>query len=232
LEEPERVSGPPKMVGRAVFLGALVGGVSSLYWGKAAWSRVSGVIAPLEARIPLIPSGGWRIYTISGSMPGFDPKTWRLEIGGQVDQPVSLDYHDLLSLPKVEQISTFHCVTGWTVNNVHWGGVRLNDVLALAKPHPTAHALEFVSAEVPYIDYLTVQQAGLRNVMLAYEMDEVPLPREHGAPVRLIIPEMYGYKNVKWLKGINLVPAEQSGYWEQLGYDQNAWVGHSNGYGS
>jgi DMSO/TMAO reductase YedYZ molybdopterin-dependent catalytic subunit len=232
VEEPESASGPPKKVGRAVFLGALVGGATSLYWGKAAWSRVSAVIAPLEARIPLIPSGGWRIYTISGSMPGFDPKTWRLEIGGHVDQPISLDYHDLLSLPKAEQVSTFHCVTGWTVNNVHWGGVRLNDVLALAKPHATAHALEFVSAEVPYIDYLTMQQAGLHNVMLAYEMDEVPLPREHGAPVRLIIPEMYGYKNVKWLKGINLVPAEQSGYWEQLGYDQNAWVGHSNGYGT
>ena len=232
MEKPDSLSGPPRKVGRAVFLGALVGGVSSLYWGKAAWSRVSAVIAPLEAHIPLIPSGGWRIYTISGSMPGFDPKTWRLEIGGHVDSPVSLDYHDLLSLPKVEQVSTFHCVTGWTVNNVHWGGVRLNDVLALAKPHATAHALEFVSAEVPYIDYLTLQQAGLHDVMLAYEMNEGPLPREHGAPVRLVIPEMYGYKNVKWLKGINLVPAEQSGYWEQLGYDQNAWVGRSNGYGT
>ena len=232
MEEPDSASGPPKKVGRAVFLGALAGGVTSLYWGKAAWSRVSAVIAPLESRIPLIPSGGWRIYTISGSMPRFDPEAWRLEIGGQVDQPISLDYHDLLSLPKAEQVSTFHCVTGWTVNNVHWGGVRLNDVLALAKPQATAHALEFVSAEVPYIDYLTMHQAGLHNVMLAYEMDGVPLPREHGAPVRLIIPEMYGYKNVKWLKGINLVPAEQSGYWEQLGYDQNAWVGHSNGYGT
>ncbi len=77
-----------------------------------------------------------------------------------------------------------------------------------------------------------MDQAKLHNVMLAYEMDGVPLPREHGAPVRLVIPEMYGYKNVKWLKGINLVSESQSGYWEQLGYDVNAWVGHSNGYDS
>ena len=65
--------------------------------------------------------------------------------------------------------------------------------------------------------------------MLAYEMDGKPLPREHGAPLRLIIPEMYGYKNVKWLAGIGLVPKPLPGYWEELGYDQDAWVGRSNG---
>jgi DMSO/TMAO reductase YedYZ molybdopterin-dependent catalytic subunit len=97
---------------------------------------------------------------------------------------------------------------------------------------PDAGALQFVSAENPYVDYLTTQQASLHDVMLAYEMDGKPLPREHGAPVRLIIPEMYGYKNVKWLQEINLVDTPGEGYWEQLGYDQDAWVGHSNGYGS
>jgi DMSO/TMAO reductase YedYZ molybdopterin-dependent catalytic subunit len=209
----------------------VLGGLTSLYWGQSVWSRVSHAIAPLEAQIPLIPSGGWRIYTISGSLPAFDPKTWRLAIGGSVAQPISLDYHALLALPKVEQVSTFHCVTGWTVPNVHWGGVRLNDVLELAKPSAEAQALEFVSFGQPYTDYLSREQAGLHDVMLAYEMDGKPLLREHGAPVRLVIPEMYGYKNVKWLGGINLVPKVEPGYWEDLGYDINAWVGHSNGYG-
>lgn len=227
----EQVGPRPRHVGRGVFLGTLLGGVSSLYWGQSVWSRVSSAIAPLEAVIPLIPSGGWRIYTISGSMPSFDAKTWRLQIGGEVAKPVTLDYHDLLSLPKAEQVSTFHCVTGWTVKNVAWGGVRIADVLALTTPSPAAHALEFISAEVPYIDYLTLEQTRLHDVMLAYEMAGAPLPREHGSPVRLVIPEMYGYKNVKWLKGINLVPKLEAGYWEQNGYDINAWVGHSNGYG-
>jgi DMSO/TMAO reductase YedYZ molybdopterin-dependent catalytic subunit len=95
-----------------------------------------------------------------------------------------------------------------------------------------AHALEFVSIEKPYVDSLTLQQASLHDAMLAYEMDGKPQPREHGAPVRLVIPEMYGYKNVKWLQGINLVPRVEPGYWEQLGYDQDAWVGRSNGYGT
>ena len=123
-------------------------------------------------------------------------------------------------------------MTGWTVHGVHWGGVRLSDVFARAGPLPHAHAIQFVSAEDPYVDYLTLPQSQLADVMLAYEMDGKPLPREHGAPVRLIIPEMYGYKNVKWLNAINLVGAAADGYWEQLGYDRDAWVGRSNGYTS
>jgi DMSO/TMAO reductase YedYZ molybdopterin-dependent catalytic subunit len=223
----------PRRYGRRVFLVTLAGGISSLYWGKAAWDHVTGVVSPVASAIaPILPTGGWRIYTISGSMPDFDPATWRLNIGGLVDQPVSLTYDELRALPRVEQVSDFHCVTGWSVNNVRWGGVRIQDVLAAAGPSSSAHALEFVSMEVPYTDYLTLKQASLRDVMLAYEMDGKPLPREHGAPVRLIIPQMYGYKNVKWLAGINLDPLEQLGSWEQLGYDQNAWVGRSNGYGT
>jgi len=225
---PER----PRRVGRGIFLATLAGGVSSLLWGRTVWSRLSGAVSPLDGAIPLLPSGGWRIYTVSGSMPRFDLATWRLEVGGHVNRPVSLSYRDVLSLPRAEQVSTFHCVTGWTVENVHWGGVRLGDVLALARPLPAAHALEFVSAERPYVDSLTVAQARLHDVMLAYEMDGRPLPREHGAPLRLVIPEMYGYKNVKWLQAINLVGQARDGYWEQLGYDRDAWVGRSNGYGA
>lgn len=234
MSEPHaEPTGPhPRRVGRGVFLGTVLAGVSSLYWGKGVWGHVSNALAPIEARIPLIPSGGWRIYTISGSMPTFDARTWRLEIAGEARRPVTLDYRELRALPRAEQVSTFHCVTGWSVDNVAWGGVRLSEILKLVEPTARAHALQFVSAEVPYVDYLTFEQARLQDVMLAYEMNGAPLPREHGAPVRLIIPQMYGYKNVKWLKGINLVSGEQLGYWEQLGYDQNAWVGHSNGYGT
>ena len=81
------------------------------------------------------------------------------------------------------------------------------DLLAHGAPLPEAHALEFVSAEQPYVDYLTLRQASLPDVMLAWEMDGKPLLREHGAPVRVVIPDMYGYKNVKWVAEINLVAA-------------------------
>ncbi len=223
----------PRRYGRGVFLATVAGGLSSLYWGKAVWSRVSGTVSPVAGDlVPLLPTQGWRIYTVSGRMPGFDPATWRLGVGGRVASPLRLSYRELRALPRAEQVSTFHCVTGWTVKNVHWAGVRIADVLERAKPLADGHALQFVSAEDPYVDYLTLRQASLADVMLAYEMNGKPLPKEHGAPLRLVIPEMYGYKNVKWLQAVNVVREAGSGYWEQLGYDRDAWVGRSNGYSS
>jgi DMSO/TMAO reductase YedYZ molybdopterin-dependent catalytic subunit len=231
---PDPPRGPePRRYGRGLFLATVAGGASSLLWGKAAWSRVSGVVSPVAGDLaPILPTRGWRIYTVSGHLPIFDPATWRLEIGGLVEQPATLGYDALRRLPRAEQISTFHCVTGWTVENVHWAGVRIHDVLGSARPLPSGHALRFVSMEQPYVDYLTLDQASLHDVLLAYEMDGRLLPREHGAPLRLVIPEMYGYKNVKWLERIDVVSQAEAGYWERLGYDQNAWVGRSNGYGT
>ena len=165
-------------------------------------------------------------------MPVFEPATWRLKIGGMVEQKQELSYDELRALPQARQTSVFHCVTGWTVDGVDWRGVRFKDLLAAAKPLPGAHAIEFVSAEVPYVDYLTLEQAMLPDVMLAWEMGGKPLLQEHGAPVRVVIPDMYGYKNVKWVSEVNLVRAPGYGFWEQNGYDNDAWVGRSNGYGA
>jgi DMSO/TMAO reductase YedYZ molybdopterin-dependent catalytic subunit len=222
----------PKRYGRGVFLATVAAGLTSLAWGRPVWSKVSAALSPAEGLVPLVPGDGWRIYTVSRSMPRFDPASWRLDVSGLVGNELSLDYDELRSLPRATQISDFHCVTGWTVHDVHWTGVRIADVLERVKPAQQAHALQFVSAEQPYFDYLTMKQALLPDVRLAYEMDGKPLAREHGAPLRLVIPEMYGYKGVKWLNRINLVPRAESGYWEYLGYDRDAWVGRSNGYHS
>ena len=108
-------------------------------------------------------------------------------------------------------------------------GALLTDIFPYVVLQPQANALQFFSSDKPYLVYLTVGQALLHDVMLAYEMDGKPLAREHGAPVRLVIPEMYGYKNVKWVQRIELVAKAGSGYWEQRGYDNTAWVGRSNG---
>jgi DMSO/TMAO reductase YedYZ molybdopterin-dependent catalytic subunit len=229
----ERTVGNGLPVGRGVFLGTVAAGVSSLFWGKAAWSHVSGVVSPVaESVVPVLPSSGWRIYSVADHLPTFDPSTWRLRVEGLVARPQTLDYTALRSLPRVEEVSTFHCVTGWTVKNVHWAGARISDVLAAVRPRSSARAIRFVSAEQPYDDYLTLEQAALPHVLLAYEMDGKPLSRGHGAPLRLVIPEMYGYKNVKWLNAIELVARAGDGYWEALGYDRDAWVGRSNGYGA
>ena len=79
----------------------------------------------------------------------------------------SLTYDELLALPRRDQVSTFHCVTGWTVEDVRWAGVRLRDLLALVEPLPAAKAIRFVSLEEPYNDSLTLEQALLPDVMLA-----------------------------------------------------------------
>jgi DMSO/TMAO reductase YedYZ molybdopterin-dependent catalytic subunit len=179
----------------------------------------------------LLPSQGWRIYTVADTMPRFDPLSWRLRIDGLVANPRQLGYEELLQLPRVEQTSDFHCVTGWTVRNVRWAGVRFHDLLSLAQPLPHAHALRFVSAERPYEETLTLEQALRPDALLAYEMDGQPLSRPHGAPGRVVLPAMYGYKNVKWVERIELVSHPSDGFWEKLGYDRDAWVGHSNGHG-
>jgi DMSO/TMAO reductase YedYZ molybdopterin-dependent catalytic subunit len=229
---PDTDDQQPHRYGRRVFLTTVAGGLSSLWWGKAVWSRVSSTVSPVAGAIaPILPTKGWRIYTVAASMPRFDPASWRLKVGGLVERPLELSYEELRGLPQASQVSVFHCVTGWTVEGVHWRGVRFRDLLARARPLPAAHALQFVSAEVPYVDYLTVGQALLGDVLLAWEMDGQPLRQEHGAPVRVVIPDMYGYKNVKWVAEINLVSRAESGYWEVRGYDRDAWVGRSNGYG-
>jgi DMSO/TMAO reductase YedYZ molybdopterin-dependent catalytic subunit len=212
--------------GRAAFLGLTAAGLSSLVWGAPVWRAIHGLAKPLAS---IVPVGGWRIYTVAASMPVFEPATWRLRIRGLVERPVNLSYAELRALPRAGQTSDFHCVTGWSVANVRWAGVRLDHVLAAARLKPEAHALTFVSAEKPYTDSLTLQQAQLKDVLLAYEMDGKPLSRAHGAPVRLVIPEMYGYKSVKWVEEIVATPNPEAGYWEERGYDVDAWVGRSNG---
>jgi len=225
--------GADRRYGRGAFLLLLGGGLSSLAWA----TKASSVVSPLTSAFSqllgnIFPVGGWRIYTISGSMPIFDPKTWRLEVGGLVAKPRSFTYDELLALPRSHQVNDFHCVTGWTVHDVNWSGVRFKHLLDQVEPLPQAKAIRFTSLEQPYNDSLTLRQLHLPDVLLALEMDGKPLSRPHGSPARVVIPEMYGYKGVKWLTRIEFVAHQPIGYWEELGYDQNAWVGRSNGYTS
>jgi len=217
-------------MGRGVFLGVVGAGVAGLFVG----GRVSSLASPLGAVVrnavrSLVPDG-WRIYSVNPPWPTFDPATYRLQVTGAVEQPLSLSWDEVLALPQARQTTDFHCVTGWTVGGVHWQGVRLQDLWDRAKPTSEAKYANFVSLEQPYVDSLSMKQTTMPNVMLAHGMDGKPLTQAHGAPMRLVIPEMYGYKGVKWLTRIDLVPKLEEGFWEQRGYDVDAWVGRSNGY--
>jgi DMSO/TMAO reductase YedYZ molybdopterin-dependent catalytic subunit len=219
-------------LGRRAFFGVVGVGLSGLLWGDQAarLASKSTVLLPSQVRSAVPIGDGWRIYTISGGYPSFDPATWRLTVDGLVERPLSLTYAQLRALPSTGQVSDFHCVTGWSVPGVHWRGVRFDDLLASAGVSPRATALRFVSAEEPYVDTLTLDQIGAApDAMLAWEMDGKPLTRPHGAPARLVMPQMYGYKGVKWVRRITVTDRVTDGYWEQRGYDRDAYVGHSNG---
>jgi len=218
-----------RTLGRAAFLGLLGAGAAGLFLGRDAVGAL-GRIVP-DSVESIVPTSGWRIYTIGSSVPRLDPVAYRLTVDGAVERPVTYTLDDLRALPRAEQVSDFHCVTGWVVENVRWGGVRLRDVLAEAGLRPDAKALRFVSAEVPYDDTLTLPQALLSNVMLALDMDGEPLSHGHGFPARIVMPRMYGYKSVKWVTRIEArTTYTDVGFWEQRGYDKDAWIGASNGY--
>ncbi len=217
-----------RTIGRAGFLGILGVGAAGLFFAKDFTDAVARAVPNSVSAI--VPTGGWRIYTVASSMPDLDPVAYRLRVDGLVGAPSSFSLADLKAMPRAEQVSDFHCVTGWSVSNVRWAGVRLGDLLERAGAKKGIGGLRFVSAERPYDDSLTLDQALLPDVMLAYEMDDGPIARPHGAPVRLVMPEMYGYKSVKWVNRVELVAAPQDGFWEQHGYDADAWIGRSNGF--
>src|SRR5947209_144346 len=215
---------PGRPLGRRAFLGLVGLGLGALVLGRGD----SVLPAAVRSVVPGL-GGGWRIYSVNPPMPTFDPASWSLRIDGLVERPQTLAYADLLALPRAEQTSDFHCVTGWSVSGVRWAGVRFGYLLARARPLPSAGALVFVSAEIPYVESLTMAQADSPDAMVAYEMDGRPLSREHGAPARAVMPRMYGYKGTKWLARIVVTERALDGYWEQRGYDRDAWIGHSNG---
>ena len=233
--EPGRAAGPEsptgRPVGRRAFLGIVGVGLSALVWGDTATRWLSGATDVLPKAVQgAIPGGnGWRIYAVNPPYPVYEPATWRLGVEGLVEKPRSFTMAELQALPRADQTSDFHCVTGWSVEDVHWGGVRFGDLLAAVGASPAATALKFVSAEEPYEDTLTIAQARTADALLAYEMDHAPITREHGAPVRAVMPRMYGYKGVKWVSKIVVTDEVEPGYWEQRGYDQDGWVGRSNG---
>ncbi len=222
----------PSPLGRRAFLGLVGFGLSALAWGGAATDLLSrGTEALPEGVRKAVPFGqGWRIYWVNKPFPVFNASTWRLRVTGLVEEPLDLSWDEFLALPQRDQVSDFHCVTGWSVDDVRWTGVALSALMERVRPLSTATVIEFVSYEEPYIDTLTMKQARqMTDVMLAHRMGGEPLPREHGAPVRVVIPPMYGYKGVKWLKEIRFVDRLEPGYWEQRGYDADAWVDGSNG---
>ncbi len=224
-----------KPIGRRLFLGILGLGAIGVVFGNTVQRIVGTITAPFtnangSGLGALIPGANrFRLYTVTGSYPDIPKERYRLRVEGLVEQPMELTFDQLRALPRTELVFPFQCVTGWRVPDVHWAGVHLADLIDLAKPRRGAHAVEFTSFDGVYTESLTLDQAHRSDVIVAYEMLGGSITSEHGGPVRLYVAPMYGYKSIKWLRSISLVPQAIPGFWEQQGYAVNAWVGRSNG---
>ncbi|HEV2369059.1 MAG TPA: molybdopterin-dependent oxidoreductase [Acidimicrobiales bacterium] len=224
-----------KPVGRRLFLGMLGLGGAGVVVGSTVQHAVGSALRPVVSTSggglgSLIPGAdAFRFYTVTDGYPAMTAAQYRLKVGGLVDQPLELTLSDLQTMPRTELVKDFQCVTGWRVPNVHWAGVRLSDVLVRAGARPGAAALAFDSFDGVYTESLTMDQAMRPDVLVADTFEGAPLSTAHGGPARLYVAPMYGYKSAKWLSGIRVVSDVEPGYWEQEGYDIDAWVGRSNG---
>jgi hypothetical protein len=218
-----------KPIGRRTMLSVLGLGALGTLFGSHVQAGISSLLNSVHAGgiAAALPGGGqFTIYTVTSGYPAA-PADYRLRVGGLVRQPLSLSVSDLQSLPATRLTRDFQCVTGWVVINVPWVGVRLTDLAAHAGADPAASAFRLTSFDGVYTESLTFEQARQTGAIAAYSMLDAPVTREHGGPVRLYVPEMFGYKSIKWLSGIDLVTHTNPGYWEQNGYPVNAWIsGH------
>jgi len=215
-------------VGRRLFLGLVALGGAGVAFGGQVQKALSSKLGSGFAS--LLPGGDhFRIYTITGSYPDVPTSSFRLTVSGLVDTPMTLTFDELTALPSLDIVKGFQCVTGWRVENVPWKGVSLAHLLTMAGVQSSAIAVSFDSYDHADSESLLIDQAHLPDVIVAYEMYGKPVSREHGGPVRLVVPQMYGYKSLKWLSGIRVVDRVEPGFWEQNGYPTNGWLDGSTG---
>ena len=190
-------------------------GVAGVVFGDRVSRAIGDVLAPLtsgDAGIASLVPGAdnFQIYTVVSGYPA-TPPDYRLTVDGLVERPLSLSVADLEAMPATRLVKSFQCVTGWLVPDVHWTGVQLGHLLDVAGVTKGATALHFKSFDGVYTESLTLNQARLSDVIIAYQMLGGPVTREHGGPVRLYVAPMYGYKSIKWLNTISVVTESSPG---------------------
>lgn len=189
-------------------------------------NRMVPLPQPLSASSPPIGGGAeghFRVYTVT-PIPSFSNANWSFRIDGLVERAQVWNWEQFVKMARTVQVSDFHCVTGWSVYKNTWEGISLAQLLKQAGVKPEAHSVKFYSGDGVYTDAITMDQAQMEDIMVAVMHDGKPIPADLGGPVRLVIPQMYAYKSVKWLNRIELIDSEHIGYWEERGYDKDAWL--------
>lgn len=182
--------------------------------------------------MPATPPGqrlvkNWPVLDL-GHQPRIDRADWRLEITGEVENPVTLDWEAFSSLPQTEDTSDFHCVTTWSRLDNHWVGVSFRDLARLVVPTERARFCLFTGydvapgTDIPYTTNLPLERALDPDVLLVHTWEGEPLATEHGGPVRVVTPRLYAWKGTKWVRRIEFAEADRPGFWEVRGYSNTA----------
>ncbi len=179
------------------------------------------IVSSTTQRKQRIPPGQYKTEKFPvldlGIQPEVDLAAYRLKVYGEVEKPFELTWAELQKLPRVELFADFHCVTRWSRLELTWKGVHIKEILKLAKPKPSAKAVMAHCLE-GYTTNLTLSDLNDDDVILADTLESKPLPTEHGGPVRLLVPKLYGWKSAKFLSGLEFLPEDTPGYWEERGY--------------
>lgn len=150
----------------------------------------------------------------------FDPASWKLQVNKKGGEVLQITLQELMALPKTEIVYDFKCVEGWDQIQ-HWAGVKFSDFIAHFQLDDYAK-MEYVGMETPDKGYyvgIDMPSAMHPQTLLAYEVNDKPIPLSHGAPLRLIIPVKYGIKNLKRIGTINFSNTRPHDYWAEQGYD-------------
>lgn len=227
--EPKRgAEGAP--VGRRAVLGMLgagAAGIAAAPYLQRGWERALAAASERDATglTGLLPNpGGFRYFSVVGSVPRKDETDYELRVDGLVERQRTYTLAELRALPQTRVVHDVLCTDGWRVNSTPFEGVRLADLLDAAGVRAPGAAVRFTCFDGAYSESLTLEQARRADVLVALNMQDEPLTHARGGPVRLYVAPMYFYKSAKWLSGISVTDKVVPGYWEERGYAVDGWL--------
>jgi len=196
---------------------------SKLTRSKRSWAQVGRFLTGRSSQpeTDRLPPGqhlvrDWPVLDL-GEHPAITQQNWRLLIGGAVENPLVWEWADFEHQPQTRSLSDIHCVTSWSRYDNEWGGVATRHLLEIVEPTPEAGFVLLHSYD-GYTTNLTLQDFAAEGALLAHSWQDQPLTRDHGGPVRLVVPHLYFWKSAKWLKRIEFLAQDYPGFWELNGY--------------
>ena len=176
----------------------------------------------IEARVPpgQTVTEKWPVLSY-GRTPRFDPATWDFRVFGLVEEERRWTYDEFRALPTTRITADVHCVTTWSLLGSEWEGVHVKELLQHVRPRPEARFV-MQHCDGGYTTNLSLEVFLDDDVLLSYRRDGEDLTPDHGWPLRLVVPKRYFWKSAKWVRGLEFMAHDRLGFWEQLGYNNNA----------